>query len=172
MNEPMIHRIVTGAFLVFILTAAIPFIPGAEIGFALLLIFGAKAAPIVYGAMVGALLLSYCVARLVPIARLGSFLQRLGLSKAADLVFDIEKIEVADRAKFVTQKLPKPFGEKLMRNRYLLLAAALNIPGNSIVGGGGGLAVFAAMSGLYGFWQYTLIVLCAVAPIPLFFALT
>lgn len=172
MNEPTIHRIVMSALLLFILAAAIPFVPGAEIGFALLFIFGAKAAPIVYGGMVGALVLSYGIARLVPIDSLGSFLRWLDLTKAANLVHDIQKIEMQDRAVFLAQKLPKWFGKNLLRNRYVLLAVALSIPGNSVVGGGGGLAFFAGMSGLYGFWQYTLVVLCAVAPVPLFFALT
>ncbi|WP_339715080.1 hypothetical protein [uncultured Sneathiella sp.] len=171
MHEPMIHRIVMSALILFILAAAIPFVPGAEIGFALLLVFGGKAAPLVYGGMVGALILSYCIARLVPADSLGNFLRWLGLTKAADLVFDIEETEAQDRAMFVARKLPKSFGEKLVRNRYILLAMAINLPGNTLLGGGGGLAFIAARSGLFGFWSFTLVVLCSVAPVPLLFAL-
>ena len=79
MNEPVIHRLVMSAFVIFIVVAAIPFVPGAEIGFALLLIFGGQAAPLVYLGMVGALLIAYATARLVPSSALGRALDWLGL---------------------------------------------------------------------------------------------
>lgn len=58
MNEPAIHSMVMGAFALYVILAAIPFVPGAEIGFTLLLIFGAQAAPLVYFGMVGSLVVS------------------------------------------------------------------------------------------------------------------
>ncbi|WP_415237821.1 hypothetical protein [Sneathiella sp.] len=171
MNEPTIHRIVMSALFLFVLTAAIPFVPGAEIGFALLLIFGGKAAPMVYLGMVGALIFAYCVARLVPAQKLCSLLRWAGLAKAADLVCEIEETQLQDRALLVGKKLPKSFGGTVIRNRYVLLAMAINTPGNSLLGGGGGLAFIAARSGLFGFWAYSLVVLLAVAPFPLFYIL-
>ena len=56
-----------------------------EIGFALLLAFGAAAAPLVYFGMVGALLLSYTLARLLPTGLWTSWLVWLGFPQAAAL---------------------------------------------------------------------------------------
>jgi hypothetical protein len=36
-----------------------------------------------------------------------------------------------------------------LRRRYIAPALALNIPGNALIGGGGGIALFAGVSGLY-----------------------
>ena len=58
-----------------------------------------------------------------------------------------------------------------MRNRYVVLALLFNMPGNSVLGGGGGIAFIAGLSGRYRFWAYLLSVLIAVAPFPLLFLL-
>ncbi len=168
MNEPLIHRIVMGAFIAFIVAAAIPFVPGAEIGFALLLLFGAQAVPLVYLGMVGALMLAYCAARLLPAPALSGVLRWLGHRRAADLVSALNAADPEQRSRMLADLMPSRFGQTLLRNRYVVLLLALNLPGNSLIGGGGGLAV---LSGLFGFWPYLGTVLIAVAPVPLFFLL-
>jgi hypothetical protein len=45
---------------------AIPFVPGAEIGIAMLTAFGAAIAPLVYVATVAAMMLSYTMGRILP----------------------------------------------------------------------------------------------------------
>jgi hypothetical protein len=67
--------------------------------------------------------------------------------------------------------LPSKIGQKLVRSRYALLAVALNTPGNSLLGGGGGLAFIAGASRLFSFWPFLAVVICAVLPVPLFFLL-
>lgn len=171
MNEPLIHRIVMGALLVFVLAAAIPFVPGAEIGFALLLIFGGKASPIVYAGMVCALLLSYCVGRFVPLPPLSSLARWLGLTRVAGFTGELADTPAEARGALVSSRLSGRFGRTVLRNRYVVLVVLLNTPGNSVLGGGGGLAFTAGVSGLYRFWPYLLCVLIAVAPIPLAFVL-
>ena len=171
MNEPMIHRIVMTAFVAFVVLAAIPFVPGAEIGFALLLLFGGRAAPLVYFGMVGALILSFGIARLIPAIVLTRLLDWLGLSKAADFAAEIDATAPDDRIEILSAIIPSNLGQRLIHYRHLLLAVALNTPGNSLLGGGGGLAFIAGASRLYSFWRYFAVVICAVAPVPLFFYL-
>ncbi len=171
MNEPLIHRIVMGALLVFVLAAATPFVPGAEIGFALLLLFGGKASPIVYAGMVGALVLSFCIGRFVPLRFIVQLVSWLRLKRVADLVAEIEAIPIQDRPNLVANKLTSRFAKKMLRNRYALLAILLNMPGNSVLGGGGGLALLAGASRLYSFWPYLISILIAAAPFPLLFLL-
>jgi hypothetical protein len=169
MNEPMIHRIVMTAFVAFIVLAAIPFVPGAEIGLALLLLFGGQIAPLVYLGMVGALLLSFVIARLIPAAVLARLLEWLGLTRAAGFVAKLDATAPVDRMQIFSTIVPSNLGRRLIDYRYLLLAVALNTPGNSLLGGGGGLAFIAGASRLYSFWLYLAVVICAVAPVPLFF---
>lgn len=169
MNEPMIHRIVMTAFVAFVVLAAIPFVPGAEIGFALLLLFGGQVAPLVYFGMVGALILSFVVARLIPAAVLARVLNWLGLTRAAEFVAKLDATAPAERLESFSTILPSGLGRKLIDYRYLLLAVALNTPGNSLLGGGGGLAFIAGASRLYSFGLYSAVVICAVSPVPLFF---
>jgi hypothetical protein len=63
-------------------------------------------------------------------------------------------------------------GPFLVRHRFIALAIVLNIPGNIIIGGGGGIAMIAGMSGLYSLPRYLLTVAIAVAPIPFVISLT
>ena len=169
MNEPIIHRIVMMALVAFIIAAAIPFVPGAEIGFALLLIFGGKAAPLVYAGMVLALSLTYCTAALVPVQYLVRVLSWLGLDKTSGFIAKLGKAKADERETILARTIPSSFGSKLVRNRYLVLAIALNTPGNSLVGGGGGLAFLAGKSGVFGFWPFVTTVSLAVAPVPFAF---
>jgi hypothetical protein len=171
MNEPMIHRIVITAFVAFVVLAAIPFVPGAEIGLALLLLFGGKVAPLVYLGMVGALVVSYVIARLVPSSILGRGLGWLGLKKAANFISELDTGHPSERLSMLSRMLPSKIGQKLVRSRYALLAVALNTPGNSLLGGGGGLAFIAGASRLFSFWPFLAVVICAVLPVPLFFLL-
>lgn len=172
MNEPLIHRMVMSAFILYIIVAAIPFVPGAEIGFALLLLFGGQAAPLVYVGMVSALLVAYIVARLVPPLALSRGLKWLGLKKASKLIVKLDAAPLSHRLELLSAIVPSAIGQNLLHHRYLVLAVALNTPGNSLVGGGGGLAFIAGASRLFGFWPFLATVLCAVAPVPLFFFLT
>ncbi|MBV6657485.1 MAG: hypothetical protein KI785_06920 [Devosiaceae bacterium] len=55
--------------------------------------------------------------------------------------------------------------------RYVGVAAAFNLPGNALVGGGGGLALLAGLSGAFSFTGFAVATLIAVAPLPLAFAL-
>lgn len=171
MNEPMIHRIVMAAFVAFIILAAIPFVPGAEIGFTLLLLFGGQVAPLVYVGMVGALVVSYSIARLVPSTVLGRALNWLGFKTASKFMAELEAAPQDDRLEMLSGFIPSKVGQTLLRHRYVLLAVAINTPGNSLLGGGGGLALIAGASRLFGFWAFLAVVICAVAPVPLFFLL-
>ena len=55
----------------------------------------------------------------------------------------------------------------LVRHRHLALAGALNLPGNFLIGGGGGIALIAGVSKLYSVTGFVLTSAIAVAPVPL-----
>ena len=172
LNPGTTNAVIAAVFVLFIVTAALPFVPGAEIGLALLMMLGATAAPAVYLSMIAALMLSYGVGRSVPGPALAQGLEKLRLRRAAELIRQVDEVDRSARFALILRHLPAWLGPHLLRNRYLVLALALNIPGNSIVGGGGGLAFVAGASRLYRPGPFLLTLLIAVAPIPLVFLLS
>ena len=56
----------------------------------------------------------------------------------------------------------------LLKHRYIAVIVALNVPGNALIGGGGGIALLAGMSGLFTFPRYLAALALAVLPVPLF----
>jgi hypothetical protein len=170
-NEPMIHRMVMTAAGLFIVASATPFVPGVEIGLGLLAVFGASIAFLVYVCMVTALVFAYLVGRLVPITALVVLFAYCGLDRAHDLVMRMAPLDAAGRFALLVGSAPNRVIPFLLRNRHVALIVLFNLPGNAIVGGGGGIALTAGMSGLYQLPAYVACVLIAVAPVPLAFVL-
>jgi len=170
-NEPQVHLMILTTVVVFAIASALPFVPGAEIGLALMLVFGSRMALLVYLAMVTALLISYTAGRLVPLAVTAATFRFLGLTKAQALVERFQGLPPRERIALTLQSTPKRFVPFLVRHRYLALALLFNLPGNSLAGGGGGIALSAGMSRLFNFPAYLMTVLGAVAPVPAIFAL-
>lgn len=166
-NESQVHRMIMSATAIYVVSAAIPFVPGAEIGWGLIMALGPDIVPLVYASMVAALLLSYGIGRLVPPRVTAGLFGYLGLTRARDLVLRMAPLDADDRLELLIAAAPRRVVPFLLRHRHVALAIALNIPGNTLVGGGGGLALAAGMSGLYRFPDYLLTILLAVAPIPL-----
>lgn len=162
--------VVTVAIYVF--ASAIPFVPGAEIGFALLLAFGAPIAPLVYGAMVLALTIGFLLGRLVPLTVVSDALGRFGLARAAALTREMAVRPPEDSLALLVSRSPRRWVPFLLRHRYVAVFLTVNLPGNVIIGGGGGIAFLAGVSRLFSFPRYLCTVLLAVAPIPLLVILT
>ena len=119
----------------------------------------------VYGATVAGLLLAYLIGRLVPRAALEHALARLSLNGFPG---------VADQMAAPDHPLPPraPIIARLLRWRCCVLIVPINTPGNTVLGGGGGIAMAAGMSGLFGLPRFLASVAVAVAPVPAFVFLT
>ena len=102
---------------------------------------------------------------------LGAF-KFFGLDRAAKLTQQLGPLSAPERLEFLTERAPSRILPFLLRHRYLALLVVLNLPGNSIIGGGGGIALLAGISGIYRFPAFLLTVLLAVAPVPLVFLWT
>lgn len=160
------------ALLLYVITSALPFVPGAEIGFGLMMVFGSAVAPLVYLGMVAALLLAYTFGRLIPPVVLARVLEYFGLRKSAGLITTLSQMSDAEREAQLALLLSGPRLRHLVKWRYILLVAALNIPGNSVIGGGGGIAFAAGASRAYTPTYTAAAILIAVAPIPVLFLFT
>lgn len=171
-NEPEVHAMIMAATAVYILASAVPFVPGAEIGFALILVLGSEIILLVYASMVFALVLAYLVGRLVPPRATAAAFGLFGLNRARDMVLQTMPLDTDARLALLTARAPTRIIPFLLRHRYLALALAFNLPGNTLLGGGGGIALAAGMSRLYPLAPYLATVALAVAPLPLLILVT
>jgi hypothetical protein len=166
-----VQRIVIVALLVYTLLIAVPFVPSVEVGLGLIMLLGAELAPLVYLFTVVGLSLSFIVGMLIPEARLQKFLEDLSLTRASRLVESLKSLSTEERLSLLVSRAPAKFIPTLVRHRYVAVAVAFNIPGNTLIGGGGGIALAAGMSRLFGFWQFMLTLAIAVSPVPLLIVL-
>ena len=166
-NEPMVHRFIIISMIAYAVLMAIPFVPGVEIGFAILMILGPKIAILVYLCTLAALSLSFVVGRLVPERMLIDFLRDLHLQKASRFLARLEGLDSQQRLDLVLDRSPKRLAPLLLRYRYLALMVAVNLPGNIVIGGGGGIALIAGLSRMFSPPVFVVTVAIATAPIPL-----
>ena len=166
-NEQQVHRAIMLGAVAYIGLLALPFVPGAEIGIAMLTAFGAAIAPLVYGATVLAMLLSYAVGRLLPITSLARLLSFLRMRRAADLVTRAAPLSRDARIAMLLDDAPPRMLALALRHRYVALALAVNTPGNAVIGGGGGIMMMAGLSGIFAPLPTVLTIAIAVSPVPL-----
>jgi hypothetical protein len=166
-TEHTLHRVIMTAISVYVLLMMLPFVPGVEIGLGMMVMFGPKIAPLVYGGTVLALVLSFLVGRLVPQHAIVEILETLHLKRAGRLLRQLEMLDSSERLQFLLQNASTRIVSFLLRHRFLALMVALNLPGNALVGGGGGIALVAGFSRLFVLPRFALAVAVAVSPVPL-----
>lgn len=155
------------ALLVYIVLMALPFCPGIEVGLALLALGGREIAPLVYLATVVALVLAFVVGRLFPPGALVASLDRLRLRRAAEALRQIAPLDGERRLQLLLGHGSPWLARFMVRHRYLAVAIALNMPGNLVIGDGGGIALAAGFSRLFSLSWFALTVAVAVAPVPI-----
>jgi hypothetical protein len=166
-HEHIMITALSFAILIYVLWMAIPFVPGIELGLALMVMLGPRGVLLVYFCTVLSLSLSFTIGRLIPLRGLARFLKWLHLHKAQDLVLQLEPLNSEERLDFLLKTAPSRVVPFLLKHRFLLVAIALNVPGNALIGGGGGIGLISGMSRLYPFPKFILLVSLAITPIPL-----
>ncbi len=146
---------------------AIPFVPGIEVGLMLLLIRGAEIAPYVYIATVLGLILAYCAGHLLPYHWLRRVFLDLRLPGACRMLDTLEPMPAERRLALLRKQLPWGLGKLAVNYRYLLLALLINLPGSSLLGGGGGICMIAGLTRLFHPRATLLTIALAVLPFPL-----
>ena len=166
-NEQQVHRAIMLGAVAYVGLLAFPFVPGAEIGIAMLAAFGPGIAPLIYVATVASMILAYTVGRFLPISALERLLFFLRMRRAAALVARAALLSPEDRLAMLLDG-QSPRSIKLgLRYRYIAVALAVNTPGNSIIGGGGGIMMMAGLSGIFSPIATFLTISLAVSPVPL-----
>lgn len=169
-NALMQDGLIVVVIFAYIVMIAFPFVPGAEIGVALLLMFGAPIAGVLYLATVVALILSFLAGRLLPTHLLAKILKQSDAAHTACFLSEnrgstyLTKFLTGDRHKG-TQHFCRVVNW-LVQHRLYALAALINTPGNTLIGGGGGIALAAGVSRKISFREFLICISFAVAPVP------
>ncbi len=166
-HESMLHILLLSFIGLYILLMAFPFMPGIEVGLALMVVLGSKGVVLVYASTLLALSISFAIGRVVPCRIICAALNWLHFDKASALVAQIEPMTQQQRLDFLYQRAPSRVVPFLLNHRYLTIAALLNLPGNALIGGGGGIGLIVGMSKIIPFYRYLLLVAIAIAPVPL-----
>jgi hypothetical protein len=166
-HDSMMHTLVLVAVVSYILLMAIPFMPGIEIGMAVMLLLGYKSALLIYLCTLIALSISYSVGRFFPIPLVHRFLKWLYLDQASTLICQLEPLNRQQRLALLDSKAPAKLAPFLLNHRYWTIAILLNLPGNALIGGGGGIGLIVGMSGIIPFYKYFLLLVVSILPIPL-----
>ncbi|MBR9867974.1 MAG: hypothetical protein GYB20_11490 [Oceanospirillales bacterium] len=147
---------------IYALFLAMPFVAGVEIGLLIMAVFGVPGVLVAYGGTLIGLNLAFGVGRLLPASLIQTWSEKLGLQHHPEDFDDLLERLVNG------QNWLCRLGGLLLRSRYVTLAICLNFPGNSVVGGGGGLSLLAGMSKRLIYWPYFLLMTAiATSPVPL-----
>lgn len=166
-HESMLQGALLIALLLYILLMATPFMPGLEVGMAVMFLFGSKSALLVYFCTIMALSISYTVGRYFPLRIVHQLLKWLCLEKTSELVIELEPLTQQERLEYLSGKAPSRITPFLLKHRFVTIAVLLNLPGNALIGGGGGIGLVVGMSRLVPFHTYVLVMAIAVSPVPL-----
>ncbi len=139
--------------VLYVLLLSIPFVPGAEIGLALLVGFGSVVAWPVYLATVLALSIAFAA------GRFASQFQNSRASGTADPASEA-------LARFKDGLAGRHWLQSLRRFLWLAIALLINMPGNTAIGGGGGIAMAVGYSRAFPYLPFLACSALAVAPVP------
>jgi hypothetical protein len=166
-NDDLIHRTIIISAIIFGFLLAVPFVPGAEIGLSLIGMFGPKIIFLVYLCTLAGLLTSFIVGRLISLNALIKLFEDLQFQKPSQLLRRFEPLKMEDRLAFLVSEAPNRLVPFFLRHRYLALAIVVNLPGNILIGGGGGIALMAGASRLYSLPGFLVTIAIGVSPVPL-----
>jgi len=168
----IVERALFAGVVLYVCLMATPFLPGIEIGLILMILLGPTGAVLIYFCTLMALTLSFCLGRIFPPHLLASLLGWLHMSRAESLLRKFDTIPPGQRLEFIAGETSTGTMPALLKRRYLVLAALLNLPGNVVIGGAGGIAMLAGMSRLYSFPKFLLLISLAVLPGPILITLS
>ncbi len=148
----------------YALLLALPFMPGIELGILMMLVFGKLGALVAYLATLvglnlafgaGVYLRSHCLQ--LPV---------LHRWREQALHFDDQRDATLARHR-LTQRAAGWLARRGGPADYVLLGLLLNVPGNFLLGGGGGIALLAGLSGRLGWPGFALTIALATCVVPL-----
>jgi len=166
-NPNLMAGILLSLIIVYILLISIPFVPGIEIAVSLMVLHGPNIVLYIYAATICGLFLAFLAGQYLSYEYLHRVFRDLRLKRACLLLDVLEPLSKAERLDLIKENLPKPLRPLLIQGRYVAVLTVLNIPGNVVIGGGGGILFVAGFSRVFS-TRWMFLTLCiAAAPLPL-----
>lgn len=160
---------ITMLFLAYMVCMILPFMPAIELGLLLLMMLDIQGIAFLYVITLIALTISFWLGRLVPIQLLIRVFDFLHLDRAGQWLHEVSLLDERERMNGLINQAPKRVIPFMLKHRYWVIAIALNLPGNAIIGGGGGIGMLSGMSRLLSYRHYLITIAIAVMPLPLLF---
>jgi len=151
----------------YALLIAVPFMPGVEIGVALLMIQGAAAAPLVYLATFTGMMTAFLIGHTLPLNLLISFCDDLRLRRISTLLTRINETPSETRLVALQERLPNWLARLVTGYRYVIIGVLVNTPGNIALGGGGGIMLLSGLGRIFQTGWMALTIALATLPVPL-----
>jgi hypothetical protein len=136
------EKVLFWSLLVYAILLALPYFPSVEIGFAIMVLFGKQGVTFAYVATLIGFLFAFLV---------GNLIQKCNLE-------DHGLLRVCKSG--ITAKLAR-------KSPFFALVMLINLPGNIVLGGGGGIALNYGMTKQLNIVSFTLAIAIGVAPLPL-----
>ena len=153
-----------GIFYAFLLS--LPFVPGVEIGILLMCVFGEEGIFPVYLATVVGLNLAFLTGRSLPLKWFKFFKAKVGFTNNTNC--HLNDIDGIMKSMPLSQRFSRyRFFSFLAKYRYPAIGILLNMPGNYLVGGGGGISIACGISRNISWKWFLITVAVAVSPVPL-----
>lgn len=154
--------VTTGA--IYAMCLAVPFVPGVEIGLLLMVVFGRSGILMAYLATIVGLTLAFSIGLYLRSHFKNNSVLLAWRNKARQYQQDADKRLSAYR---LGAWIQAHLDRKKPLYPYLLTGILFNIPGNWLIGGGGGIALMAGLSGQLRWGPFVLTVMLATSIIPL-----
>ena len=158
--------ILIGGGIIYVLLLSLPFVPGVELGVLLMCVFGKEGIVFVYFATVAGLSLAFLMGSILPLKWMKSSLEKLGFTNATECQFDDIDGMLANFS-LIQRLFHKRFLSFLTKYRYPTIGILYNMPGNYLIGGGGGISLVCGISRNISWKWFLLTVAVAVSPVPL-----
>ena len=158
--------VLIGGGIIYILLLSLPFVPGVELGILLMCVFGKEGVLFVYGATVAGLSLAFFFGRLIPRRWVDAILEKLSNSNDCSDHSD-ELGKMADCISSGRTHIPTWLKSFLFKYHYFAIAILVNLPGNYILGGGGGVSIVCGASRRVSWRGFLLTIVLAVSPVPI-----
>ena len=165
-NTPLMIGLMSLVLLTYILLISIPFVPGIEIALSLMVIRGPDVVIWVYAATIMGLMLAFLAGRYLPYTHLHNIFRDLRMKRACELLDTIQPLSRTQRLGTLKNRVPTFLRPFLIEGRYALIGIVLNIPGNALIGGGGGIFLVAGLSRLFSTGWIFITLMIATAPVP------
>lgn len=134
MGSALDTRVLVAVTLFYVVLIAIPFMPGVELGLAMIVLLGRNGVFLVYPATVLGMLLPYVAGRLMPSDLVGRLARWLANG-------DGDRPGEALLKRFQRSRV----GRLVSHNRALTILVLFALPGNAAIGGGGGISLACGM---------------------------